>query len=170
MEQVINDLLGLQATAETISPLQMALRAVVVFIVALLLLRFSGKRTFGSTYSFDVVLKIIIGSVLGRAVVAASPFGATLLACVVMVGLHRLVASATYRSPALGRLIKGKAVVLAENGKLHHENMRAHNVTEHDVQEGVRSAANTDDLEQLAAVRLERDGSITALKKLRQDN
>ncbi|AYA38400.1 DUF421 domain-containing protein [Hymenobacter oligotrophus] len=165
MKQLLNDLLGLQATAESISPLQMSLRAVVVFVVALLLLRLSGKRTFGSTYSFDVVLKIIIGSVLGRAVVAASPFGATLLACAVMVGLHRLVASATYRSSALGRLVKGKAVVLAENGELRHDNMRAHNITEHDLQEGVRSAANTDDITQLATVRLERDGGITAVKK-----
>jgi uncharacterized membrane protein YcaP (DUF421 family) len=165
MEELLDELIGLDATAESINTLQMSVRAVLVFFVALALLRLAGKRTFGSNSPFNVVLKIILGSVLGRAIVAASPLLETLVASTVMVGLHRLLGIAAYRSHTIGKLIKGEAVVLAENGELNQAHMRQNDVTENDLHEGVRSTANLDDLSQTEIVRLERDGEISVVKK-----
>jgi uncharacterized membrane protein YcaP (DUF421 family) len=88
----LNELLGLQASSHNINTLQMCARAILVFLWALLLLRLAGNRAFGSGSALDMVLKVVFGAVLSRAIVAASPFGATMLAGAVLMGLYRLLA------------------------------------------------------------------------------
>ena len=68
-------LLALDADSHTITMGPMCARSAVVFFAALLLLRLAGARTFGGNTAFDVVLKIILGAILGRVVIAASLFG-----------------------------------------------------------------------------------------------
>ena len=93
MKEFWDTLFGPHADSHTITALQMTVRAVLVFFAALALLRVSGKRTFGTNAAFDMVVKIMLGAVMSRAVVAASPFWGTLLAGFVLVGLHRLLDS-----------------------------------------------------------------------------
>lgn len=54
--------------------LQMSCRSVVTFIIALVLLRLAGIRTFGKRSAFDNVIIIMLGSILSRVPVGASPF------------------------------------------------------------------------------------------------
>ncbi|QKG54038.1 hypothetical protein [Hymenobacter sp. BRD67] len=76
MKNILDFLIGFTVDSHTITAVQMTTRSVIVFFVALALLRLSGKRTFGGSTAFDMVVKIMLGAVLSRAVVAASPFGA----------------------------------------------------------------------------------------------
>lgn len=165
MKDFADFLFGLRADSHTITAVQMTARAVVVFFAALALLRVSGPRTFGSSTAFDMVVKIMLGALLSRAVVAASPFGGTLLAGLAFVGLHRLLAWAAYRSEWVGRLVKGQAHVLAEQGRPRADQLGQLNLTEKDLLEGLRENANVAALNQTAAVYLERDGSISVVKK-----
>lgn len=66
MQEIINSLLGLDADNLTIW--QMSLRAVVVYIAGLAMVRIGEKRFLGKSSAFDVLLSIIIGSVLSRAI------------------------------------------------------------------------------------------------------
>jgi len=75
-----------------LDPLQMSLRAVLVFLIALVLIRVSGRRSFGQRSPFDSVVVILLGATLSRAIVGASPFVATVLASLVIVVCHRLLA------------------------------------------------------------------------------
>jgi len=52
----------------------MAARSVVVFVITLLLLRISGRRSFGLRTPLDNIISIILAAVLSRAIVGASPF------------------------------------------------------------------------------------------------
>jgi hypothetical protein len=98
MAKGLNFLFGLYADSHTITDVQLMMRAVVIFFATLVLLRLSGKHTFGGSAAFDIVVKTILEAVLSRAVVAASPFVETLLAGLVLVGLHRSLARAAFRS------------------------------------------------------------------------
>jgi uncharacterized membrane protein YcaP (DUF421 family) len=98
MAKGLDFLFGLYADSHTITDVQLMMRAVVIFFATLVLLRLSGKHTFGGSAAFDIVVKTILEAVLSRAVVAASPFVGTLLAGLVLVGLHRSLARAAFRS------------------------------------------------------------------------
>ncbi|WP_324675507.1 DUF421 domain-containing protein [Hymenobacter sp. GOD-10R] len=158
-----SNLLELHAGPHTISVLAMCLRAFIIFFVSLGLLRLVGTRAFGSNTPFDVVIKIILGAVLSRAIVAASPFFGTLLASTVLVVLHRVLALAAYHSDFVGRLIKGEPRVLAQGGQLFHDQLRKTDLSEKDLHEGLRDAANIDSLAETDVVRLERNGQITVV-------
>ena len=165
MKTLLDLLFGPDADSHTITALQMTGRAVLVFFAVLVLLRLSGKRTFGANTAFDMVVKMMLGAVMSRAVVAASPFGGTLLAGLVLVGLHRLLAWAAFRSSTVGWLVKGESLLLAENGHPHADNLRRSCITPEDLREGLRENANLATLDQTQTVHLERDGTISIVKK-----
>ena len=165
MKETVDFLFGLHADSHSITAVQMTTRAVLVFFVALALLRLSDPRTFGGSTAFDLVVKIILGSVLGRAVAAASPFGGTLLASLVFVLLHRLLAWASCRYRWIDELVKGKVYLLAEQGQARPEELRRLNLNNLDLQEGLHENGNVGALDQTEAVYLERDGSISVVKK-----
>ncbi|ALD20000.1 DUF421 domain-containing protein [Hymenobacter sp. DG25A] len=161
----LNELLGLHVHADDITALQMSIRAVVIFFVALAQLRLAGTRAFSSGSAFDMVLKIILGAVLARAIVAASPFWPTIIAATVFVVLHRLLAIAAYYSDFVGLIIKGKARVLVENGELKTHNLRRTNITRNDLMEGLRDSGGLEESEHVRKVVLERNGHISVIKQ-----
>lgn len=165
MPDLLDFLFGLHATSQTITDVQMTTRAVVIFFAALALLRLSGPRTFGGSTAFDLVVKIMLGSVLSRAVVAASSFVGTLLACLAFVLLHRVLAWASYRYKWVDELIKGKVYLLAEHGQPKADQLHQLHLNELDLREGLHENGNVADLNQTEAVYLERDGSISVVKK-----
>src|ERR1035437_8466696 len=90
-----------------LSPLQMSLRAVAVFVLALALIRASGRRSFGQHRPFDACATVLLGAVLSRAVVGASPFWATMAAGTTLVLLHRAVGLASVRWAWFETLVSG---------------------------------------------------------------
>lgn len=165
MVDFLVDLLGLHATALTLTASQICWRTGVVFLIAIALLRISGRRTFASNSGLEMVVKFMLGAILSRAIAGDSPFGVIIAAAVTLVVLHRLLAYATYFFPALGRLLKGEASVLAEGDTVHHHELRRASLPEEAMRAAVRGAANVDDLSQTKTVRLEHDGTVSVVKK-----
>src|SRR5450759_3500327 len=96
---------------------QMAIRAFIIFIIALVFIRLSGRRTFGMFSPFDNVICVLLGAILSRAVTGASPFFPTIVAALVIVLLHRLFAWIALYNDVFGCLIKGHATVIYKYGK-----------------------------------------------------
>lgn len=137
-------------------------RAAVVFVFGLILLRLSGRRTFARWSALDIIVSIIMGSCLGRALTGSAPLGGTLLAMALLALLHWLLARAASRSVSLARLIEGGPAILGRSGQLFGLEMRRHNISDADMQEalrkdGVESAAKT------RQITLEPSGTITIL-------
>jgi uncharacterized membrane protein YcaP (DUF421 family) len=165
MHELLDYLYGFRADSHTITAVQMLTRAILLFFAALVLLRLSGPRTFGGSTAFDLVVKIMLGSVMSRAVAASSPFGGTLLACAAFVLLHRGLAWASCRYGWVDKLVKGQVFVLAQEGRVDEAQLRALNLNELDLQEGLHESGNLTDVAQTEAVYLERDGTISVIKK-----
>src|ERR1700716_2149739 len=91
---------------------QMALRSIIVFVVALAFIRVSGMRTFGTQSAFDVVVSITLGGILSRCITGHYPLIPSLGAAGLLVLLHRLAAFLTYRSRTVSRLIEGDSILL----------------------------------------------------------
>lgn len=144
---------------------QMVDRAVVVFILSIVFVRLSGRRSFGMKSAFDNTIVILLGAILSRAVTGASAFFPTLAASLALALLHRLFAWLSTKSHTFGRLIKGEAIVIYKDGKLNRVNMRRNFITEKDLKEGLHNAINSDELEDAELILLERDGDISVVKK-----
>jgi uncharacterized membrane protein YcaP (DUF421 family) len=162
--QLIEALLGLGAEPKELTFLQVSIRGVIVFIATLVMVRLSSKRSLAEKTAFDAALIVIIASVLARAINGSAPFFPTLGIGFILVLLHRLLAVGAYYSHGFGILIKGKPVVLVENGKLQRENMRLNHISEHDLEEDMRLDAATEDLSKIRIARVERSGDISFIK------
>ena len=82
-----------------------------------------------------------------------------------LVILHRVLAGMAYFSHGFGVLIKGKPVVLVQQGALHLQNMRGNQISKHDLEEDMRLDAGTEDLSKIKMARLERSGEISFIKR-----
>ncbi|WP_246000369.1 DUF421 domain-containing protein [Pontibacter diazotrophicus] len=145
---------------------QMSVRAVVVFFVALIILRIGNHRIFGKNSAFDIVLGIIYGSILSRAITGNSPFIPTLVAALVLVLLHKGLAIVAYHSSfGFGDFIKGERVKLIEDGDLMRDALKKNSVTENDLEEALRKSGTEADLSKIKSAYLERSGKISVIMK-----
>ena len=152
--------LALFGDGEALGALQMALRAAVVFVLALAMIRVSGRRSFGQHRPFDACTTVLLGAVLSRAVVGASPFWATMAAGAVIVLLHRLIAMASLRWPRFESLVSGDTRELVRDGRRDQHEMDKALITHRDLDEAVRRKVG-DEREPVRRAVLERDGQVT---------
>ena len=162
--ETLKDLLGLESDHLTV--LQMMIRAFVIFFVLLLLIRLSGIRTLGKHSAFDHLTILIVGAVMGRVIVVGEQsFFGTLMATSVIILLHRLISWLTLAFPKLEHLFKGKKILLAKDNNLQSENLKEAGITPEDIREARRQEVNTDQIEEMKEIYLERSGYISFVKK-----
>lgn len=147
------------------APWQIAIRAFCIFIIALILIRISGKRAFGMRSSFDNVISILLGAVLSRSLLGDHPFWSPVIAATTLTLLYLFCAWISTYSDTFGRLIKGDARVLYKDKKLFRQHMRSSYITDKDLEEEVRKEGNVDTLEKIKSAYLERDGGISIVKE-----
>ncbi|QYM79905.1 DUF421 domain-containing protein [Horticoccus luteus] len=141
----------------------MVLRAIVVFTFAIVLLRCSDRRSIGHNASFDVVLGVIFGSVLSRAINGSAPLLPTLAASIAMVALHRFYGTLAFHSHRVSQLVKGRDRLLVKDGKVDYEEMKRAKITLDDLLENMRLHGNVNQLAGVQEARLERSGSISVV-------
>lgn len=131
---------------------------IVVFIIALILIRLSGRRSFSVRSLLNKIITISLGAVMSRAIVGASDFVPVVICCFVIVLLHRLVGWFIARSIAFGRFIEGQKILLFENGQFLGKNMKRALVCREDLMQGVRKSAMTEDMSNTEKVYIDRNG------------
>jgi uncharacterized membrane protein YcaP (DUF421 family) len=162
MNEKLIDIFG---EGENLDLLQIVLRTIVVFFIGLLLIRISGRRSFGMRTPFDTILIVIFGSVLIRAIMGISPFLHTIVAAATIAVLHRVLGLIAYFSSKAGALIKGDVRVVYENGKFYEGNLKYCMVTVNDILEAVRLNLHEESFEKIESIIVERGGQISILKK-----
>lgn len=152
-------------TGKDLTALQMCDRGILIFIIVLVLIRISGRRSFGMHNPLDSIITILPGAILSRAVTGSSPFLPVVAACSVIVLIHRLLSWLIVHSPRLCNFIEGKEILLFNDGKFLEDNMRKALLSKKDIMEGIRIDALTDDLNKIEKVYMERNGKISIIKK-----
>jgi len=152
-------------TGEHLSALQMAVRAFVMFFIALLLVRLAGMRIFGIKTAFDNILVIMLGAILSRGVVGASPFFSTVAAAAAMIVVHKILAWLAMKHVWVGKIVKGYRRSLYHNGEMREDNLRKTSVSKDDLMEGVRLEINQNSLDEVEQIFIEKTGEISVVKK-----
>ena len=163
IERMLQTALGLGADQLTVP--QMLVRTVVVYAFTVLIVRWGEKRFFGKNTAFDLVLSIILGSVISRAINGGARFFPTLLASAGLVGLHRLLAVLAFRSDRLGDWIKGQTRVLVRDGEVDWNSMEESHLTEHDLLGALRLKGQIGDVSKVKVARLERSGDVSVIPR-----
>jgi uncharacterized membrane protein YcaP (DUF421 family) len=161
----VGPLLGLGAEPKDLTFVQISLRGIIIFLATLIMIRLGHKRSLARKTAFDAVLIVILASVLSRAINGSSAFFATLGGGLVIVLVHRLFAALAYYSHWFGVLIKGRPDLIIEDGDLILRGMRRNHISRHDLEEDLRLAAKTENLNDIRTGYVERSGDISFIKK-----
>lgn len=152
-------------SGEHLSPEHMAVRSLIMFFIALILIRLGGLRIVGKKSGFDLVIVIMMGAVLARAIVGASDFMATIAAAVVMIVINRSLAWISIKSPVMSKLLKGKDLTLYKDGKMDWKNMNKACLSESDLLSSVRLETHHDNLKNIERATMETNGRISFILK-----
>jgi uncharacterized membrane protein YcaP (DUF421 family) len=147
---------------------QLCARAVILFFFGVLCIRIAGRRTFSSITPLDIIVALIIGSNISRAMTGKAPFFPGLAATLVVVVLHRLLAMATLRWSPLARLMKSAPVTLVRDGVADEAAMRRHAIGRADLAEGLRME-QVDGIEAVGLATLEAGGKISVVPRSRTE-
>lgn len=150
--------------AGAVAPAQECARALLIFAYGVLMVRLLGRRVFGKWAALDIIVSIIIGSNLSRALTGNAPLFGTIAATSVVFGVHWALAQAAARSSRWSHWIEGRPTELARDGAPIQKNLRRWSISEADVNEALRQRG-TQSLDEVAVLLLEPSGSISVVRK-----
>lgn len=135
------------------------------YVSLVILLRISGKRTLSQLNAFDFIVTVAIGSTLSTVLLdsaIALPEG--LVALGLLVFLQFIFAWSSYRSKAINNLIKSEPRLLYSEGQYLEEAMKKERIQKIELFQAARTEG-MDSLDQVRAIILETDGSLSLIKK-----
>jgi uncharacterized membrane protein YcaP (DUF421 family) len=120
---------------------EFVLRAVAVYVVVLVLVRLSGKRTVGQFTPFDLLVVVLLGTAVQNSLIGedTSLLGGLILAATLL-ALNWSVGKLSARSRRFDRVVEGRPVILVRHGELFRDELARQSVSEHDFAIARRSA------------------------------
>lgn len=155
---------GLFGTKPDISWWQECDRAVLIFVYGLALVRVAGRRVFGKWSALDIVVSIIVGSSLSRALTGTAALGGTLIATTAMMALHWVLAQTAARWPRFADVVEGLPIHLKRDGRPDRATLLRQSISHRDLEEALRQNS-IDDPQEARQMVLEPSGRITVVKQ-----
>src|SRR6184192_4410655 len=91
-------------------------RAVIVYLFLMVLLRLTGKRQVGQLAPFDLVLLLVLSNAVQNSMNGDNSITGGVLLASTLVALNWLVGWMTFRSKGLEHLVEGRPIILVHNG------------------------------------------------------
>ena len=119
--------------------MDLILRATFAFVFIFVMSRLIGRRELGKMQAFDLILFIVIGDLVQQGI-TQSDYSITGLALVVstICLLTVFTSYVSFRFPRVRPVLEGEPVIVVEDGKLIHENLKRTRLTLEDVEEEAR--------------------------------
>ena len=144
--------------------LQTAMRATLVYMFVLFLLRMLGKRSVGNLSAFDLLVALMIGEVTDEIIFGDVTLAKGLVALVVIGFWHYANAWATFRSKTLDKLLEGSPRVLVKHGQIDRDALAAERVSEEELWSNLRSHG-IDDITEVKEACLEPSGQVSVIQE-----
>jgi uncharacterized membrane protein YcaP (DUF421 family) len=148
----------------SVSPLDLVIRAGVVYLAVLVLLRMGGKRQLGQMGATEFVALLLISNAVQNSMNGGdnSLVGGLLLA-IVLIALSWLISVATFKSRAARRIFEGTPTLLVHKGALIEEHLTRERLTHGDLRSLLRKQG-IDNLAEVKEAVLEADGTLSITK------
>jgi uncharacterized membrane protein YcaP (DUF421 family) len=143
---------------------EFVVRAAAVYLMLLVFVRLSGKRTIGQFTPFDLLVMLLLSESVSNALSGGDesvPGG--LLSAATLVVLNFSVAWLTSHSQQADQLIEGRPVLLGRDGQVFKDVLKRQRVGQNDFAKALRESDC--EIGEMRCAFLEADGSISVLKK-----
>jgi uncharacterized membrane protein YcaP (DUF421 family) len=144
--------------------LNLVIRACVVYIGILILLRISGKRQIGQMGPTEFVAILLISNAVQNAMNAGdnSLLGGLILA-IVLIFLSTMISYLTFRSPFISSIFEGTPTLLIHKGKLIRKNLSKERLSAYELKALLRKQG-VHQLSEIATAILESDGTLSVTR------
>lgn len=141
------------------------LRATIVYLVLLVIVRYLPKRNIGSIAPHDILILIVIGGLANDGILGGADSVADFLMMTsVIIGWALLVDWLDYKFSVLAWIFKATQTRLIEHGRILRKNLHREMITEDELWAALRKEG-VDDLAQVKTVCLEADGHISVIRQ-----
>jgi uncharacterized membrane protein YcaP (DUF421 family) len=148
---------------------EFVLRAVIVYVVLLGMIRLSGKRTMGQFTAFDMLLIVLLGNAVQNALLGKdTSLGGGLLLAATLIGINYGVGWLSTRSRKVEALVEGEPVLIARDGEVLASVLKRELVTRADLEAAMRQQGCTH-ISEVSMALLEINGHITIVPRQPQD-
>lgn len=144
---------------------EFVLRALIVYVFLLVLLRLTGKRQIGQMSPFDLVLLLVLSNAVQNSmnggdntVLGGLILAATLVAC--NAGISYL----TLKSTSASKLVDGEPEILVFEGKVIEKNLKKEGLSMDEL-EGAMRMAGCEKLEDVHLATMEINGQISVVRE-----
>lgn len=138
------------------------IKAVIVYVVLLVLFRMAGKRTLAEVTPFDLVLLLIISEATQQALVDTdNSMTHAFLLVGTLIGLNILLSTVKVRSKRTEHVLDSAPLLIVENGKAIESHMNKERIDVDDVLDAAREMHGIASLEEIRYAVLERNGKIS---------
>lgn len=146
---------------------ELMVRAIIVYLFLVVLLRLTGKRQVGQLAPFDLVLVLVLANAVQNSINAGdnSILGG-LASAATLVLLNGAMSIATFRSKRLEALVEGRPHMLIHSGKIDEYALRECRLTHHELNAALRRAGCCGPEDVHFAV-LENNGQISVIPRHR---
>lgn len=146
--------------------MESVIRGASVYLILLLIMRLSGRRTIAQATPFDFVLMLIVAETTQQALLG-DDFSVTNAMLVVMTLVILDIGFSYLKrwSPRAARVIDGTPTILVRDGVIDHRALRKSRMVESDVMAAARSQHGIESMEQIRHAILEADSGISIIPR-----
>lgn len=143
---------------------------VLAYIGLILLLRVSGKRTLSKMNAFDLIVTVALGSTLATILLSKKvALAEGLTAFFILIAMQYIIAWLSVRSQFVSKMIKSSPELLFYEGEYLRDAMKTQRILEVEILQAARTN-NVESMNQVKAVVMETDGSISIIKKAEDEH
>jgi uncharacterized membrane protein YcaP (DUF421 family) len=149
----------------SVAPLELVIRGSAVYWFLFLVFRLVLRRDVGAIGIADVLLLVLVADAAQNAMAGdyrSISDGFVLVATII--GWNVALDWASFRSPALRRLLRPPELALIRNGRILHRNLRRELMTLDDLQAKLREQG-IEDVGEVRAAYMESDGQVTVIPR-----
>lgn len=143
----------------------LALRATVVYLGLLAMLRLAGRRELAQLTPADMLLLLLLSEAVSPALSGGHDhIWTALVSAVVLIALTFAIGWLTFRSPRFEELVEGNSIILVRNGKLDTEQLRKFRITDGQLRTFLHQHGLLR-VDQIAVAYVEPSGKVTMVKE-----
>ncbi len=141
-----------------------AVRAAGVYVLMLIVIRLTGKRTVGNFTAFDLLVALMLGEVVDEMIYGDVSFIQGTVSIVVVAGMKSITAWLSYSNQKMEKVLEGEPVLVIKHGEFQRDGLRKERLNELDVMSELR-LEGIEDINEVREAFVENDGQISIIRE-----